>query len=118
MPKRSEALHSLPTAVAAHLRQLGEHLAIARKRRRESRAAWARRIGVSIPTLIRMEKGDPAVSMGTYATALWMMGRAETLRELASPQHDLGALEDAVRTARARSARSSASSDRQGPETS
>ena len=95
----------MPSAVLAHLRELGENLAIARKRRREPLKAWAQRIGVSEPTLARMEKGDPSVSMGVYATAVWLMGRASALPALAAPEHDQGALEDAVRAAKARSVR-------------
>ena len=105
MSKRSAAIDALPSAVLAHLRLLSEHLAIARKRRRESLQTWAQRIGVSVPTLTRMEKGDPSVSMGVYATALWLMGRAQALPDCAAPEHDLGALEDAVRAAKARSVR-------------
>jgi transcriptional regulator with XRE-family HTH domain len=105
MPKRSNALDLMPSAVLAHLRELGENLAIARKRRREPLKAWAQRIGVSEPTLARMEKGDPSVSMGVYATAIWLMGRAAALPELAAPEHDQGALEEAVRVAKARAVR-------------
>ena len=105
MSKRSAALDAMPAAVQAHLRALGEGLAIARKRRREPLKSWAQRIGVSEPTLARMEKGDPSVSMGVYATALWLMGRSQALAECAAPEHDRGALEDAVRAARARSVR-------------
>lgn len=105
MPKRPPAIETLPAAVLAQLRALGEGLAIARKRRREPMKSWAQRIGVSEPTLARMEKGDPSVSMGVYATALWLMGRSQALAECAAPEHDLGALEDAVRAARSRSVR-------------
>ena len=105
MSKRSNALDLMPTAVLAYLRELGENLAIARKRRREPLKAWAQRIGVSEPTLARMEKGDPSVSMGVYATAVWLMGRAPALPDLAAPEHDQGALEEAVRVAKARSVR-------------
>ena len=105
MSKRSAAVDALPSAVQAHLRQLGEDLAIARKRRREPLKSWAQRIGISEPTLMRMEKGDPSVSMGVYATALWLIGRSQALAELAAPEHDLGALEEAVRVAKARSVR-------------
>jgi hypothetical protein len=105
MPKRSQALESMPPAVLAQLRQLGENLTIARKRRRESRKVWAERIGVSEPTLTRMERGDPGVAVGIYATALWLMGRAGAIAELAAPEHDATALEDAVRAAKARSVR-------------
>src|SRR5690349_5384917 len=105
MPKRSAALNSMPPGVLADLRLLGENLSIARKRRREPLKSWAQRIGVSEPTLMRMEKGDPSVSMGVYATALWLVGRSDALVELAAPEYDRGALEDAVRAAKARSIR-------------
>jgi transcriptional regulator with XRE-family HTH domain len=106
MPKRSQALSELPPAVRSLLRELGANLSIARKRRKESRRAWAGRIGVSEPTLVRMEQGDPGVAFGTYATALWMIGRAQAIPELAAPQLDLGALESEVRVARERAVRS------------
>lgn len=106
MPKQSNALAEMPPAVRSLLRELGANLCIARKRRKQSQRAWAGRIGVSEPTLARMEQGDPGVAFGTYATALWMMGRAQAIPELAAPQLDLGALESEVRVARARAVRS------------
>jgi DNA-binding XRE family transcriptional regulator len=105
MSKRSAAIESMPSAVQAQLRLLGENLAIARKRRREPLKSWAQRIGVSEPTLMRMEKGDPSVSMGVYATALWLIGRSHAMAEFAAPEHDQGALEALVRVAKARSVR-------------
>ena len=100
MPKNSASLDTLPAEAVASLATLGENLALARVRRRESQREWARRMGISPPTLIRMERGDPTVSMGIYATALWMMGRANALAELAEPVKDLGALEANVRAAK------------------
>ncbi|MES2089422.1 MAG: XRE family transcriptional regulator [Pseudomonadota bacterium] len=85
-------------------------MAIARVRRKEPQRQWAARIGVSVPTLIRMERGDPSVSVGVYVTALWMMGRANALGDIAAPDLDLGALELDVRAAiRTRAVRSQAS---------
>ena len=100
----------MPPAAAAALRSLGENLAIARVRRRESQRAWARRLGVSVPTLIRMERGDPGVGVGIYVTALWLMGRVNALAELAAPAQDQGALESDVRDALKRRAVRSAAS--------
>jgi len=112
MPKRSEALLSLPPAVTLALHKLGENLAIARVRRRESQRVWAKRLGISVPTLIRMERGDSGVSAGIYATALWLIGRVSVLPELAAPANDRGALEREVRSATQRRAvRSAASSE-------
>ncbi len=110
MPRRSGALTSLPPAVSNALRGLGENLAIARVRRKESQRTWAKRLGISVPTLIRMEHGDPGVSMGIYATALWLMGRAQTIKDAADPSTDRGALELDVRAAvKRRAVRSAAS---------
>src|SRR5215470_1135681 len=102
MPKSSTVARSLPPVAANAVRQLGENLAIARARRRESQREWASRIGVSTPTLIRLEKGDPTVSMGAYASALWLMGRVQALPDVAAPAADQGALELNVRQARGR----------------
>jgi DNA-binding XRE family transcriptional regulator len=100
MPKSAKVADSLPPIAAHALRQLAEHIAIARARRKESQRVWAERIGISVPTLIRLEKGDPTVSMGAYASALWLMGRVQALSDLAAPATDLGALERDVREAR------------------
>lgn len=110
MPKAPSALVTLPAAAAQALRALGENLAIARVRRRASQREWAGRLGCSVPTLIRLERGDPGVGMGLYATALWLIGRASGLPELAAPAQDRGALEGDVREAlQRRAARSAAS---------
>lgn len=105
MPKKPQALLTLPAQVQQVLIQLGDDLTVARKRRGESRRLWAERIGVSEPTLARMERGDPAVAIGIYATALWLMGRSGELGSLASPEFDLGALQSSVQAAKKRSAR-------------
>ena len=112
MPKSPEALSILPPAAAQALKTLGEHLAVARVRRRESQRTWARRLGCSVPTLIRLERGDPGVSAGIYVTALWLIGRSAALAELAAPALDRGALESDVREALKRRAVRSAASAR------
>jgi len=112
MPKSPQALQVLPPAATQALRALGENLAIARVRRHESQRAWAKRLGVSVPTLIRLERGDPGVGAGIYATALWLMGRVSALPDLAAPGDDRGALESDVRNAvQRRAVRSAASAE-------
>lgn len=109
MPKNSLSLMQLPPAASTALARLGEDLAVARVRRKESQKSWATRIGCSVPTLRRMEQGDPTVSIGIYATALWMVGRVATLTELAAPASDHVALEGLLRQVhKTRAARSSA----------
>ena len=101
MTKASSALTQLPPSTVAALEQLGADLAVARLRRKESLKTWAKRIGISVPTLLRLEAGEPSVSLGVLATALWLIGRDGTLATLATPKEDRGALELDVRQAEA-----------------
>lgn len=99
MPKTSRAILQMPPATAAALEKLGADLAVARLRRRESLKKWAKRLGVTVPTLLRLEAGDPGVGIGILATALWLIGRDSELVQLAAPEHDKGALDQDVRQA-------------------
>lgn len=99
MPKTARALLQLPPATAAALEKLGADLAVARLRRKESLKTWANRMGVSVPTVQRLEAGDPAVGIGIVATALWLIQRDGELGNLAAPEHDQGAIEMDVRKA-------------------
>jgi transcriptional regulator with XRE-family HTH domain len=108
MSKSSAHNDWLPPQAHEALRALGSNLALARHRRKESLRDWAQRIGVSVRTLQRLEAGDPGVGMGIYAAALWLMGRAQALPDLADPALDRGALALNVREAQARQARRAA----------
>ena len=98
MSKDSNAKAMLPAPVERNLRALGENIRVARKRRKESLATFAQRLQISIPTLRRIEAGDPSVSMAAYATALWALGRVHFLGELANPEADETALLLELRT--------------------
>jgi len=89
----------MPPSTVAALAQLGADLAVARLRRKESLKTWAKRMGISVPTLLRLEAGEPSVSLGVLATALWLIGRDQALATLATPKEDRGALELDVRQA-------------------
>lgn len=89
----------MPPATAAAIEKLGADLAVARLRRKESLKSWAGRLGVSVPTLQRLEAGDPGVAIGIVATALWLIRRDGELGKLASPETDQGAIEMDVRAA-------------------
>ncbi len=99
MTKASTALTQMPPSTLAALEQLGADLAVARLRRKESLKTWPKRLGVSVPTLLRLEAGEPGVSLGVLATALWLIGRDAALGALATPKEDRGALELDVRQA-------------------
>lgn len=64
----------LPAPAAANLKIVGEQIKLARLRRRISLAAMAGRAGCSELTLIKIEKGNPTVSMGIYVRVLYGLG--------------------------------------------
>jgi DNA-binding XRE family transcriptional regulator len=48
----------------------------------------AQRAFISRTTLVKVEKGDPGVAIGTYAAILFALGMIDKLRELASAKSD------------------------------
>lgn len=103
MSRPSAATKTMPANALDAVKAMGEHLRIARERRRESLRAWAARMNISVPTLRRMESGDPTVGMGVYATALWLCGQEGRLGGIMAPETDSMAQEmDIVRASRRR----------------
>jgi transcriptional regulator with XRE-family HTH domain len=84
MPNES----SLPIPAGHALRKLGRDIAVARRKRRISTADMAARLFVSRDTLWRLERGDPSVSAGTLATAVFVLGLHDRLANLAAPSMD------------------------------
>ena len=101
MPKTARAILQMPPATVAAIEKLGADLAVARLRRKESLKTWAQRMGVSVPTLQRLESGDPGVGIGIVVTALWLIQRDGALAQLAAPELDQGAIELDIRQAQA-----------------
>ncbi|AVS66363.1 transcriptional regulator [Paracidovorax avenae] len=102
MPRQNTRPADYPQAVLQQIGQLAENIATARKRRGETQAQWARKLGVSQPTMARIERGDPSVAMASYVMCLWLINQAQGLADLAAPAHDRAALEREVARARSR----------------
>jgi transcriptional regulator with XRE-family HTH domain len=85
---KSKSLSSIPLPVRGLLKKLGEDISEARKRRRISTATMAERSRVSRPTLRRIERGDPKVSLGIVATVLFVLGLHHRLSDLADASQD------------------------------
>jgi hypothetical protein len=49
----------------------------------------AERASISRTTLNKVEKGDPGVSFGAFATVLFALGMVDRLADIADPRHDV-----------------------------
>jgi len=67
---------------------LGSDLRNARRRRRIPSAVLAERSSISRTTLVKVEQGDPGVSLGVYASVLMALGMIDRLTTLAAAKHD------------------------------
>lgn len=72
-----------------HTRELGERIRLARLRRRIPMVELAARVGVSRPTLLRLERGDASVSLAVLVRVLSVLGLLDELDQIASDD-DLG----------------------------
>jgi len=86
--KASKAQSALPLPVRRALANLGRDISIARRRRRMTIATMAERAFVGRNTITRVERGDPGVALGIYATVLFVLGLADRLGALADPASD------------------------------
>lgn len=78
----------LPIPVKKGLRKLGKDIRTARIRRRLTMDLMARRALISRTTLSKIEKGDPSVSIGIYATVLFILGLISNLTNLVDSKGD------------------------------
>ena len=86
--RTSRASVTLPIPVRRALRKLGRDIRDARRRRRIPTAIVAQRASISRTTLVKIEKGDPGVAIGLYATVLFVMGMSERLADIADARND------------------------------
>ncbi len=84
---------SLPLPVKRALLKLGGDIRAARLRRRITTSLMAERAFISRTTLQKVERGDPTVSLGVYATVLFILGISDRIATLADPGTDALGLE-------------------------
>lgn len=78
----------LPLPVARALQKLGGDLALARRRRGISQASMAERLGCSVMSVRRMEKGNPKIPLHYLARALYLFGELDKLSLLIDTAQD------------------------------
>ena len=82
MPRQNTSPADFPPAILAQIEQLAQSIVAQRKSRGETQAQWAANLGISQPTMARVERGDPAVTMATYISCLWQLNPALDLTQL------------------------------------
>lgn len=78
----------IPISARRSLRKLGDNINVARRRRGISQDDMAQRCRISINTLKKLESGDPGVSIGTFATAMMVLGANEEVGQLLDQSMD------------------------------
>jgi len=89
---------TMPFPVAVSLEKFGGDIRVARLKRGLTADRVAQSIGVHRSTYGRLEAGDPAVSIGLYAAALYVLGLGLPFGDVADPRRDEeGQLLDLIR---------------------
>lgn len=78
----------LPLPVERAIHKLGSDISLARRRRHISQASLAERMGASLSTVRRMEKGDVRVPIHFFARALHVFGEIHALEHLLDTTND------------------------------
>ena len=86
--KTDQRRYKFPIPVQRALRKLGQDIRNARRRRRIPTALLAERASISRTTLVKVEKGESGVSLGIYASVLFVLGMVDCLAGLADVRHD------------------------------
>ncbi len=83
------AIHDvLPTGLRRSFSKFGHDLAVARRKRHLTVGMLAERTGLAKSTYTRIEKGDPAVAIGAYAMAVFVLGFGEVFGTLVDARRD------------------------------
>lgn len=78
----------IPLPVERAIGKLGNDISLARRRRHISQASLAERMGASVSTVRRMEKGDIRVPIHFFARALHVFGEIKALEQLLDTARD------------------------------
>ena len=73
MPRQNTCPADFPPFILSQIAQLAQHIVATRKARGETQAQWAHKLGISQPTMARIERGDPAIATATYVMCLWLV---------------------------------------------
>jgi transcriptional regulator with XRE-family HTH domain len=78
----------MPLPVERAILKLGGDISLARRRRHISQESLAERMGASVSTVRRMEKGDARIPIHFFARALHVFGEIHALERLLDTAND------------------------------
>lgn len=90
----------VPRAGRKELMTLGENIRVARLRRKLTAEIIAQRAGTTRQTVAKVEEGDPAVKIGTYAAVLQALGLLKGWGNIDDPVGDQMSLDALPQRAR------------------
>lgn len=73
MPRQNTSPANFPPQILAQIEQLAARIVAARKQCGATQMQWAQQLGISQPTMARIERGDPSVATATYVMCLWLI---------------------------------------------
>jgi hypothetical protein len=86
MPKKLSTAAMWPTLVQERLTEWGRCIHTQRLQQRITVADLCQRLGISEPTLRRLERGDPGAGAGAYLNALLVLGMSDEATPALRPQ--------------------------------
>ncbi|NPT54178.1 helix-turn-helix domain-containing protein [Paraburkholderia sp. 5N] len=88
MVKKAQLLDMLPFEAEEVIAALGCKIGLARRARLWTQADLAAKMGVSVNTVVNLEKGRPSVAFGQVVMALWLLDSLDVLRQATRPEDD------------------------------
>jgi transcriptional regulator with XRE-family HTH domain len=88
MPRQNLTHETMPLVVVRAVSRLGENVVRARVRRGLKQADLAKKTGLALGTLKRIEGGSPTTAISAYFTVLWALGLEREFENLGSPDRD------------------------------
>ena len=74
MSKKSYTADEVPSLIAERLQTWGQCIRKQRLTQRIQAVEMCQRLGISHPTLLRLQRGEPGVGVGLYLSAMLMLG--------------------------------------------
>ena len=85
MPRQNTCPADFPPFILSQIEQMAQHIVATRKARGETQLQWAAKLGISQPTMARLERGDPSIATATYVMCLWLLNPQLNLLQLIQP---------------------------------